>query len=314
MPVIAFNGTEIPVRERAGPSGVEYTFPLAVPATGEPVTVIARIGTRSDGMRAVVHVKDAPDCRRHRFSDQSLCMWFDPDATGQRWTMADGLDQLAAHVARHLFQEASAAQVTRGPVRSRPARTRDRGPARRAEAKGLDPVMTALICGHSFGDVVRDFGPMLALVGVAGTLFVNGAREERRRRREIHARELDAIARYYEMPFLIRRRRHDEPSAERVRLTERFADVQAELASCEALMRADPDPAVRKAYAALVTAIRTHAGAQASSAWDTEPIRADAEMGMGDVIAALGPIEPVRETCEHAMAKSTAPRHRREQS
>ena len=132
-------------------------------------------------MRAVVHVKDAPDCRRHRFSDQSLCMWFDPDATGQRWTMADGLDQLAAHAARHLFQEASAAQVTRGPVRSRPARTRDRGPARRAEAKGLDPVMTALICGHSFGDVVRDFGPMLALVGLAGTLFVNGAREERRR-------------------------------------------------------------------------------------------------------------------------------------
>lgn len=114
-------------------------------------------------------------------------------------------------------------------------------------------MITALIGGHSFGDVVRDFGPMFALVGVAVTLFVNGAREERRRRREIHARALEAIARYYEMPFLIRRRRHDEPSAERVRLTERFADVQAELASCEALMRADPDPAVRKAYAALVT-------------------------------------------------------------
>jgi hypothetical protein len=31
----------------------------------------------------------------------------------------------------------------------------------------------------------------------------------------------EVIARYYEMPFLIRRRRHDEPSAERVRLTER---------------------------------------------------------------------------------------------
>lgn len=172
-------------------------------------------------------------------------------------------------------------------------------------------MITALICGHSFGDVVRDFGPMFALVGVAVTLFVNGAREERRRRREVHARALEAIARYYEMPFLIRRRRHDEPSAERVRLTERFADVQAELASCEALIRADPDPAVRKAYAALVTAIRTYAGAQASSAWDTEPITSDAEMGMGDVIVALGPIKSVREACEHAMAKSTTPRHRR---
>lgn len=106
MSLISYNGTQIPVRERAGPSGVEYTFPLAVPATMEQVTVIARIGIGSDGMRGVVHVKDAPDCRRHRFSDQSLCMWFDRDATEGKWTMADGLDQLAAHVARHLFQEA----------------------------------------------------------------------------------------------------------------------------------------------------------------------------------------------------------------
>lgn len=106
MPVISFNGTEIPVRERAGASGIEYTFPLVVPATAEQVTVIARIAIQSEGMRAVVHVKDAPDCQRHRFSDHSLCMWFDPDAPDQKWTMADGLDQLAAHVARHLFQEA----------------------------------------------------------------------------------------------------------------------------------------------------------------------------------------------------------------
>lgn len=161
---------------------------------------------------------------------------------------------------------------------------------------------------------MRDFGPMFALVGVAITLFVNGAREERRRRREIHARALEAIARYFEMPFLIRRRRHDEPSAERVRLTERFADVQAELASCEALIRVDPDPAVREAYARLVTAARTHAGAQASSAWDTEPITSDAEMGMSEVIDALEPVGPVREACERAMAQSTALRHRRKRS
>lgn len=175
-------------------------------------------------------------------------------------------------------------------------------------------MITALISGASFGDLVRDFGPMFALAGVAVTLLVNGAREERRRRREIHARALEAVARYYEMPFLIRRRRHDVPGAERVRLSERFADVQAELTSCEALMRADPDPTVREAYAALVTAIRAHAGTQASSAWDAKPIPSDAQMGMRDVIDALGPIGPIRETCEKAMAKSTAPRHRRHRS
>ena len=106
MPVISFNGTEIAVRERAGIAGVEYTFPLDVPATGERVGVIVRIAIQSEGMRAIVHVKDAPDCRRHRFGDQSLCMWFDPDGPEKKWTMGDGLDQLAAHVSRHLFQEA----------------------------------------------------------------------------------------------------------------------------------------------------------------------------------------------------------------
>ena len=171
-----------------------------------------------------------------------------------------------------------------------------------------------MVVALTVGDALRDFGPILALLGVAATLLVNGGREERRRRREIHARGLEAFARYYEMPFLIRRRRHDEPSAERARLTERFADVQAELASCEALMRADPDPSVRQAYATLSTAVRTHAGAQASSAWLTPPVTSDTEMGMGDLAAALEPLDPLRATCEVRMANSTVPRHRRKRT
>jgi hypothetical protein len=172
-------------------------------------------------------------------------------------------------------------------------------------------VSTALICGQALGDAVRDYGPMLALVGVAVTLWINGARDERRRRRELHARALEVIAQYCEMPFLIRRRRHDERSAERARLSERFADIQAELASCEALMRADPDQSVRDAYATLVARVREHAGKQASLAWKAPPITADEQMGMGAVREALEPIVIVQRACEKAMADSTTPRHRR---
>ena len=172
-------------------------------------------------------------------------------------------------------------------------------------------MVTALICGSSLGDLVRDFGPMLALAGVAVTLFVNGARDERRRRLDVHARALEAVAQYYEMPFLIRRRRHDEPSAERARLTERFADVQAELASCEALIRTDRDVDVRRTYEALVTGLRAYAGEEASLAWEAPPITSDEEMGMGAVIHALKPIEASRDACERAMARSTRPRHLR---
>lgn len=169
----------------------------------------------------------------------------------------------------------------------------------------------ALVCGHSIGDTIKDIGPMVALIGVAITLWINGVRDERRRRRELHARALEVIARYKEMPFLIRRRRHDEPSAERARLTERFADVQAELASCEAFMRADRDEEVRAAYAALVVAVRERAGKQASLAWDAAPITSDTQMGMGDVTEALKPIRAAQERCEAAMAWATTPRHRR---
>jgi hypothetical protein len=175
-------------------------------------------------------------------------------------------------------------------------------------------VSTALICGLSLADLVRDFGPMLALIGVAVTLWINGARERRRRRRELHARALEVIAQYCEMPFLICRRRHDEASAERARLSERFTDIQAELASCEALMRADPDEAVRDAYAAFVSNVREHAGEQASLAWGTPPITADEQMGMGAVRKALEPIVAVQRTCEQAMANSTTPRHRRQRN
>lgn len=106
MTVVVFDGAEIEVRERATAAGVEYTFPLAIPATGEWVTVLARIAIDRGGMRAIVHVKDAPDCRRHRFPDHSLCMWFDPDSAERKWVPEDGVDQLVAHIARHLFQEA----------------------------------------------------------------------------------------------------------------------------------------------------------------------------------------------------------------
>jgi hypothetical protein len=104
--VVVYKGAEIRVRERATASGIEYTFPLEVEATGERVTVLARIAISSDGMRSIVHVKDVPDCRRHRFADHALCMWFDADSADRKWVPSDGLDQLVAHVARHLFQEA----------------------------------------------------------------------------------------------------------------------------------------------------------------------------------------------------------------
>jgi hypothetical protein len=161
----------------------------------------------------------------------------------------------------------------------------------------------------SFHEVVNDYGPLVGLAGVALTLGVNGRRGERDRRRSTHARALEAVVAYLQMPYAIRRRRHEREhaSAERVRLTDTFREVQAELAFCEALMRTDRDPVVRDAYATLVGRLRADAGGEASRAWEIPPIERDDQMGMQDVHDALSHVREEQERFERTVSDSTRP-------
>jgi hypothetical protein len=165
----------------------------------------------------------------------------------------------------------------------------------------------------SISDVVRDYSPLVGLSGVALTLGVNGARAERDRRRAIHARAVGAVVAYLEMPYAIRRRRNEteQASAERVRLTDDFRSVQAELACCEALMRADPDLAVRKAYHQLVSTLRRTAGGQAAAAWNSPPIERDNQVGMPEMYSTLEQVRIEQARFEELATQSTRPALRR---
>ena len=158
----------------------------------------------------------------------------------------------------------------------------------------------------SVADLVRDYGPLVGLAGVTITLYVNGRRTDRTVRRETRSRAIEAVVAYQEMPYAIRRRRHEAEhrSAERVRLTETFTAIQAELASCEALMRADPDARVRDGYANLVARLRTCAGEQASLAWASTPIKRDENMGMPEVFQALAPVREAQHAFEDVVAQA----------
>ena len=140
-------------------------------------------------------------------------------------------------------------------------------------------------------------GALAALVAVLATLLVSGARAERDRRRALYARALQAINAYFEMPFAIRRRRWeaDERSAERVRLSDRFSEVQSELSTCQALMHADGDTRLAALYDELIEVTRTAAGGQARDAWEAEPISTDREVNLPAVRAALAPVATKRE-------------------
>lgn len=101
-------------------------------------------------------------------------------------------------------------------------------------------------------------GAALAFAGVVLGLLVSGDRAERQRRRELHARALATILAYGEMPFMIRRRRceGEHASEERVRLSDRFSEVKAETATCQALLSADGDDRVSAAYNDVVETAR----------------------------------------------------------
>jgi hypothetical protein len=129
------------------------------------------------------------------------------------------------------------------------------------------------------------------LIGVI-TLLVNSERAERRRRRDLYARGLSVGLAYAEMPFEIRRRRHepDQRSAERVRLASRFSEIQAELAVCHALIVAEGNQAVADAYTAYVAVTRKIAGGAARAAWTDEPITTDSDINMPDLNHELRPL------------------------
>lgn len=62
-----------------------------------------------DGRGSVDHPRvrlDGPDCLRHRYSDDSLCMWWHADDPERRWTIKDGLLDLLMHIKLHAYCEA----------------------------------------------------------------------------------------------------------------------------------------------------------------------------------------------------------------
>jgi hypothetical protein len=154
---------------------------------------------------------------------------------------------------------------------------------------------------------------LFALGGVLLGLWVNGDRSERQRKRNLHARALAAIIAYGEMPFMIRRRRWEEAeqSAERVRLSDHFSAVKAEVSTCQVLLAADGDESLARAYDELVERARETAGQEAHVAWTEPAITTDAEMNMGDIFDRLTPFRAQLDAFKDDLARSTLPRRKR---
>jgi len=171
-----------------------------------------------------------------------------------------------------------------------------------------------MIAIAAFSPVVGPaIGAALGLIGVLIGLWINGDRTERQRRRDLHSRALAAAIAYGEMPFRIRRRRCEEEhqSSERIRLSDAFSQVQAELSTCAVLLAADGDQAISDAYNQLISVARETAGAEAHQAWKEPAIKTDVEMNMADVFQRLQGFRLELKTFEGALSHSTLPRRKK---
>ena len=113
-----------------------------------------------------------------------------------------------------------------------------------------------------------------------------GREEERARQRTLFAEAYQAYAAYKELPYAIRRRRADDPPAERVRLSEIGREIQARLSYYEAWTAAE-STAVGDAYRCLTGELRAAAGGAMRKAWEAPPITRDDQMNMAPEIVDL---------------------------
>jgi hypothetical protein len=119
-------------------------------------------------------------------------------------------------------------------------------------------------------------GLIAAAVAIV-TLIVNGRRARIDRQRALLADAFGDIASYREYPYIVRRRRHDQPEAERARISAELSEVQARLNRDQAVFQVEA-PRVGRAFAALLAATRRIAGAAIHDGWNLPPITSDTDI------------------------------------
>jgi hypothetical protein len=130
----------------------------------------------------------------------------------------------------------------------------------------------------------NQFPPALLAAAIAAAIAVllhllKTRGEERARARILYAAAYQWYAAYKEMPYAIRRRRVDDPAAERIRLAETTREIQAKLDHFKTWTALE-NPDVGNAYADLLRELRRVAGASMHDAWNEPGTDTDAAMNM----------------------------------
>ncbi|QHE73537.1 hypothetical protein GFS60_07197 (plasmid) [Rhodococcus sp. WAY2] len=134
--------------------------------------------------------------------------------------------------------------------------------------------------------------------------------EERARLRKTFAEAFEVAMQYKEFPYAIRRRRADQPEAERVRLSEEMRAVQAKL-SYFVVWTEGESKAVGAAYSALVAQLRQVAGTACNEAWKEPAVQDDAGMNLSSTVINLSSLKPFEKAYVTAVRDHFKPFYRR---
>lgn len=97
-------GMTLEAKLAGDPPRLWYRFEIEVPAYDDRRTVNVMLNSTSSHDQPVVFI-DGPVCRRHRYQNNSLCMWYEPDPPSERWVPDDGLIGLVGHIELHAWCE-----------------------------------------------------------------------------------------------------------------------------------------------------------------------------------------------------------------
>jgi hypothetical protein len=162
------------------------------------------------------------------------------------------------------------------------------------------------VAASSYGETVKFIVAILtALVGIF-TLWVNGRRAERGRRRELYAGGWAAVQAYKEFAFAVRRRSADDAAGERVRISEALREVQKDLAYYEGLIGNEPSGRVAAEYRELVAKTREIAGGLIRDGWNADPITRDDQMHGPDIFDKLKPLKEFEDAYNEAVREELA--------
>lgn len=159
------------------------------------------------------------------------------------------------------------------------------------------------------------FPPALFAAALAAAVAVflhllKSRADERGRARILYAEAYAWYAAYKEMPYAIRRRRVDDPAAERIRLSETAREIQARLDHFKTWTALEY-ARVGAAYADLLRELRRVAGTSMHDAWNEPGPDSDGEMNMAPGRVDLTPLGPYEDAYLAEVRRALLPFWRR---